>query len=466
MSRAYSRPVIKKLHTSLLNKFGISASGRQHVRAAIDGVAIDDLVERYGSPLFVYSESAIRRRIRLFRDAFATRYRDVTLGWSYKTNYLKAICALMHEEGAWAEIVSRMEYEKARALGVAGDRIIFNGPHKPPATLRSAVAEGVTIHIDHLDEIDDLEQVAASLNRVVPVGMRVNLDAGIYPQWSRFGLNLESGQAMNAVRRIAHGGRLRLAGLHCHLGTYIMDPDAYRRQAAKLLEFAYQIEDRFGERMQFLDIGGGFPSRSKLRGTYLAPDVALPAIDEYAEAICGALHAGLRPGHFPKLILESGRALIDEAGALITSVVAAKRLADGTRAYVLDAGINLLYTAFWYKYTIETDRETAGMTEPSVLYGPLCMNIDCLEESVQLPPLERGQRLIVSPVGAYNNTQWQQFIEYRPNVVLVNQQGGVDLIREAEDLSDLDRRERLPHRMARRAAMHNGHAVSEAMNRG
>ena len=160
------------------------------------------------------------------------------------------------------------------------------------------------------------------------------------------------------------------------------------------------------------------------------------------------MHSNLRPQHYPRLILEAGRALIDDAGYLVTSVVAAKRLPDGTRAYVIDAGVNLLYTSFWYKHNIETDRDAQGLNEPSVLYGPLCMNIDCLDEAVPLPPLDRGQRLILSPVGAYNNTQWMQFIEYRPNVVLVGREGQVELIREAEDLSDLDRRERLPARLA------------------
>lgn len=447
MKRVYERPVIKKLQTSTLNKFGISTVGRQKVRTEIDGAPIDKLVETFGSPLFVFSERTIHRKFGQFERAFSTRYPDVVFGWSYKTNYLKAICAVMHSKGAFAEIVSKMEYEKARALGVPGDKIIFNGPHKPFETLLEAAAEGVAINIDHLDELEDLERVAERLGKVVPVGLRLNLDAGIVPQWSRFGLNLESGQALAAVRRLAHGGRLKLVGLHCHIGTYILDPEAYRRQVAKMLEFAYLVEDRFGYRLHYLDVGGGFPSQSRLRGTYLSPDVAVPAVDEYAEAICDALHENLRPGHRPRLILEAGRALIDDAGFLITSVAATKRLPDGTRAYVIDAGINLLFTSTWYKHNVETDSEANGINEPSVLYGPLCMNIDCLAEGVQLPPLERGQRLILSPVGAYNVTQWQQFIEYRPNVVLVDRAGNVDLIREAEDLSDLDRRERLPPRL-------------------
>ena len=447
MKRPYERPVIKKLEASFLNKFGTSTLGTQRVRKDIDGATIDELVSQYGSPLFVYSERNLRQKYRQFHTAFTTRYPDVAFGWSYKTNYLKAICAILHDEGALAEIVSRMEFDKARALGIPGERIVFNGPHKPYAVLEEAVRAGVTLNVDHPGEIEDLEQIAEQTGEVIGVGLRLNLDAGIYPLWSRFGFNLESGHAMNAVRRMSHGGRLQVTGLHCHIGTYILDPTAYARQVEKMIAFANEIEDRFGWRIEKIDVGGGFASRSRLKSTYLSPDVVVPSVDEYAEAICGSLHANLRPGHQPQLILEAGRAIVDESGYLVSTIVATKQLPDGSRAYVADAGINLLYTAAWYQFHIETDRECSGLNEPSVIYGPMCMNIDVIEEAVQLPPLNRGQRLILSPVGAYNNTQWLQVIEYRPNVVLVGENGQVELIREAEDLSDLERRERLPERL-------------------
>lgn len=447
MKKTYQKPVINKLRSGLMNKFGWSPAYARKVRTDIDGVPINDLVERFGSPLFVYSERTARRRYRQMFSAFSTRYPNVAFGWSYKTNYLQAICALMHQEGALAEVVSGMEYEKARALGVPGERIIFNGPHKPLPILERAVAEGATVNVDHLDEIVDLELVAKKFGRPIHVGLRVNLDAGIYPQWSRFGFNLESGQALDAVKRIAFGKLLRLNGLHCHIGTYILDPSAFAREVEKMVAFGYEIEKAFGFTIESYDVGGGLPSKSRLKGSYLPPDVVVPSIDEYAEAITQALSHALHPGDFPRLILESGRGIIDEAGFLVTTITGAKRLADGTRAYVADAGVNLLFTAFWYKFNIELDRPAGGIDETSVIYGPLCMNIDAIDEGLQLPPLKRGHRLIFSPVGAYNNTQWLQFIEYRPNVVLIAENGTVDLIREAEDLSDLLRRERLPARL-------------------
>ncbi|MDQ7055327.1 MAG: alanine racemase [Persephonella sp.] len=447
MKKIYEKPVITKLQTGFMNKFGSSPLYARKIRKDIDGVPISELVEKFGSPLFVISEKKLREKFRQIYNAFSTRYPNVQFGWSYKTNYLKAVCAVLHQEGAIAEVVSAFEYEKARNLGIEGKEIIFNGPHKPVEILEVAASEGAKIHIDHFDEITDLEKIAEKLGKQIKVAIRINMDTGIHPQWDRFGFNLETGQALDAVKRIASGGKLVLNGLHCHIGTFILEPEAYGREVEKMVKFAYEVEDNFGFKIEYLDIGGGFPSKNRLKGTYLPPDVAVPPVDEYAEKITESLYSNLRPGDFPKLILETGRAIVDEAEYLITTVFASKRLPDGRKAYIADAGVNLLFTAFWYKFNIEIDREVQGSNEPAVIYGPLCMNIDIIDEGTMLSPLERGTRLIFSPVGAYNNTQWMQFIEYRPNVVMVMEDQTVEVIREKENLSDIEKRERLPERL-------------------
>jgi len=447
MKMKYEKPVINKLRSGMMNKFGSSPFYTRHIRTEIDSVAIVELVRKYGSPLYVFSETTLRNRFRTIYNHFSNRYPNVIFGWSYKTNYLQAICAVLHQEGAIAEVVSEMEYDKARKLGIEGKKIIFNGPHKSISALEKAASEGAMINIDHLDEIYDLEKVAKKLGKKIKVGMRLNMDTGIHPQWSRFGLNLESGQAMDAVKRLANGGKLVLNGLHCHIGTFILEPDAYAREITQMIQFGYELEENFGFKMEYFDIGGGFPSKIKLKGTYLPPDVGVPPMEDYAEKITEAMYKALKPGDFPRLILESGRAIVDEAGYLITTLLAIKRLPNGNKAYVMDAGVNNLFTSFWYKFNVEIDREVDGLNEHSILYGPLCMNIDVLDEGSLLPPLEKGTRLIFSPVGAYNNTQWMQFIEYRPNIVLVNGDGKADLIREKETLEDIERKEKLPERL-------------------
>ncbi len=447
MKKPYEKPGIVKLQTGLANKFGANPVYARKIRREIDGVEINKLVEEFGSPLYVFSEKKLRERFREISNAFSTRYPKVVFGWSYKTNYLKAVCAVLHDEGAIAEVVSEFEYDKARNLGVSGEDIIFNGPKKSIAALKKSISEEAIINVDHFDEIYDLEGIAAETGKGIDIGIRLNMDTGIFPQWSRFGFNLESGHAMEAVKRISGGGKLVLKGLHCHLGTFVMEPEAYAVQVEKMARFACQVEDDFGFKIKYLDIGGGFPSKSRLKGTYLPPEVALSSHDTYAEKITAALYKHLRPGEYPKLILETGRAIIDEAGYLITTVTSSKRLPDGRKAYVTDAGTNNLFTSFWYRFNIEMDRETAGMNEPSIIHGPLCMDIDVMDEGTLLPPLARGTRLIFSPVGAYNITQSMQFIEYRPNVVMIGERGEIDIIREAEDLSDIERRERLPERL-------------------
>ncbi len=448
MKKKYEKPVIFKIQTGLTNKFGIGGAYYfKNIREHIDGVAINRLVEEFGSPLFVFSEKRLRQKFREIKNAFTLRYPKVEFSWSYKTNYLDAICAILHSEGESAEVVSEFEYEKARRLGIPGSRIIYNGPYKPLDSLRKAVKEGAKINIDHFEEILDLEKVAEELGVKVKAGIRINMDTGIYPQWSRFGFNLENGQALDAVKRLSAKGKIELVGLHTHIGTFILEPQAYEIAVKKLVKFAYEVEEKFGFKIDYIDIGGGFPSKIRLRGIYLPPELSVPSIEEYAERICDALLSSLKPGDYPTLILETGRAIVDEAGFLITTVHAVKRLPDGKRAYVLDAGVNVLFTAFWYHFKIELEKEIFGPVEPCILYGPLCMNIDVVDDQVFLPPLPRGTRLIISPVGAYNVTQWMQFIRYRPAVVLIGEDGKPELIREPEDLSDIIGRERLPERL-------------------
>ena len=281
MKALYQKPILMKVQTGMSNKYGSTPHYARKIRTEIDGVSIDQLTEEYGSPLFVFSERQIRERYRKVYGAFSTRYPNVTFGWSYKTNYLSAVCAIMHQEGSIAEVVSEMEYEKARELGVTGENIIFNGPHKSMKALERAALEGAMINIDHFDELYDLEKVADKLGWKVKVGLRLNLDSGIQPQWSRFGFNLESGQALEAVKRIAASGKLELHGLHCHIGTYILDPQAYANQVKKMVEFGYQVEDNFGFKIDYLDIGGGLPSKSRLKGSYHSPDLIVPPVDEY-----------------------------------------------------------------------------------------------------------------------------------------------------------------------------------------
>ena len=438
----YQKPVINKIDFAMANKYG-SPLKTQKIRSEIDGVSVNELTKKYGSPLFVFSQKTIENKYNEFKEAFSSRYPDVEFGWSYKTNYLDAICKIYHKLGSIAEVVSEFEYQKARANGIEGKNIIFNGPYKPKEALKVAVQEGAKIHIDHLYEINDLEEIAEELNVNIPVAIRCNMNTGIYPQWSRFGFNIDNGEAYDAIKRIYEGKKLYLTGLHSHIGTFMLSASAYGVETKKLIDLKNKVEEDFGYEIEYIDIGGGFASKNRLKGVYQAPEVIVPSADEYAEAITNAIFENNK-GKLPKLYLETGRALIDEAGYLLTSVFASKRMPDGKKSYIVDAGVNLLYTAFWYNFDISLDKRYDGINEPSQINGPLCMNIDIIAENIMLPPLDRGSVLSIWPVGAYNYTQSMQFIRYRPKVVLIDTEGNTHLIRESDDLEAVKFKEITP----------------------
>ena len=439
----YEPPVLIRHQMGMMNKFSRTQAAQPLTK--IDGVSVDELVKTYGSPLFVFSEKTMVDRCRELRDLVSVRYPRVRLAWSYKTNYLDAICKVFHREGSWAEVVSEFEYDKAVHLGVSPEKIHFNGPFKPEDALRKALGNGSMVHIDHFDELILAEKVAESLATVPKVALRLNLMTDGTPAWSRFGFNLESGQARDAVRRLQAGGRLTLAGLHCHLGTFIQEPDVYRQSAEKLAGFANHLLEEYDIKLDFIDLGGGIASRSTLHAQYLPGDQATPPFSRYAESIADGLSTLNYPAReMPTLVLETGRALVDESGYCISTVLANKRLPDKRRAIVVDAGVNILFTSFWYKHDVLPAQAFFGTPEPTVIYGPLCMNIDVVRDTLMFPPMKPGDRLVFKDVGAYNVTQWMQFITYRPAVVLVAPDGKHALMRRAENLQTILAQEEVP----------------------
>ncbi len=425
------------------NKFGMRSEYEPVMN--IEGVMIKDLVAKYGSPLFVVSEKKIRKNYRHAVQAFETRYPRVQFAWSYKTNYLSAVCHIFHQEGSWAEVVSGFEYDKAIQNGVPGDKIIFNGPDKTELDLRKAITNNSLIHIDHLDELYLLQDIAKSSGNRPKVAIRVNMDTGVYPIWDRFGFNFENGQAWDALNKIMFSGNLDLVGLHTHIGTFMLSPNAYAVAASKLANLAQRLQQKYDHEIKYIDMGGGFASRNTLKGAYLPGTDTNPSIDEFAEAISSALiNSDYRPKTPPLLILETGRALVDDAAFLLGTVLANKRLSDGRRSTILDVGVNILFTAFWYAHKITPAQSFTSYTEDTVLYGPLCMNIDVVRENISMPLLNKGDHVVVHHVGAYNMTQWMQFITLRPKVVLIDEEGKTHVVRNNESLENITDLEALP----------------------
>jgi diaminopimelate decarboxylase len=466
----YERPLIMRRELGSLTKQwdgGGPGAPPIAVGEAVDGVSAQSLKTKYGSPLYVVSEATLRKNLRGFRSAFRSRYPETVVAYSYKTNYVSGICATLHQEGAWAEVVSGFELERARALGMPGSQIVYNGPYKPFDHLLEAARLGVRINVDNLEELADLEEVSGRLKRPVKIGIRVNMRLND-PPWDKFGFNMESGQALEVCRRI-HGSKLlRLAGLHLHAGTYLANVEIYKRAITGLLELAMTVEaQRLGD-IEYVDLGGGYASRNTILSQLLPGEMTAPSYAEYAEAISAPLKACVkRLPRRPLLILEPGRSIVDDAVTLLVSVVAVKKTPDGRTLVVVDGGVNLLPTAYYFRHDVVAGREVEGDSARVDIVGPLCMQIDVLRRDVSLPPVSRGSILLFRNAGAYTVSNSMQFIYPRPPVVVVSGRE-THVLRRGERTEDLVRLDELPAHLAPRSAAssRNGHKTARANGNG
>jgi len=406
----------------------------------LEGVSITELVEEYGSPLFIVSADTLRNNLNEFRNRFLNYYPKVEVAYSYKANNLPGLLEIIHEEGALAEVASGFEYEIARKIGVQGTSIVFNGPYKRKDELKRAIEDGAIINVDNKYELELIDEIASLLGKPVEIGIRINTDVGIHQLPDRFGFNLESGDALEAINLCFENDLIRVVGLHIHLTSYVVEPGEfdnftaaknikliwpkssiiYRIVAERVIKFAQEIGIKFGLTINYIDIGGGFPEVDSLSAYVIAT----------VEPILG-----IQKHELPILILEPGRAIVKNAVHLITTVVDFKEMANGKRRITLDAGINLLPTSLWSPQDFEVVKKSSEKLKETIVYGPLCLQTDIVGIA-ELPELKIGENLIIKNVGAYNIPQSSSFIFPRPFIVLIDD-GDLKTLRRAETIKDL-----------------------------
>jgi len=406
----------------------------------IDPAYVDSLVQRYGSPLFLVSAAALENNVRTFKRMFREKYPNTEVAYAYKANYLSGILKIIHQEGAWAEVASGFEYDIARKVGVPGSSIIFNGPGKTKEDLLTAVSQGALINADNEDEINLFGEIAGELGRSVDIGIRINADVGINQKIDRFGFNLETGEAFRMAELCEATGVLNVICLHLHLTSYIVEAGGgeeyapaqnikliwpknagmYEIASEKISRLAKRVEKELGVKIKYIDLGGGFPSVKDL-GAYVTR-VAEPLICEFGK-------------DGPVLLLEPGRAIVKDAVCLVTTVLASRKLKNGRRAVTTDAGTNSLPTSYWSSQEIRPLRPSGKKPRDTIIYGPLCLQTDIIAKT-PVNELERGDKIVVENVGAYNIPQGSPFIYPRPCVVML-QDTTARVIRRAETVSDV-----------------------------
>ncbi len=421
-------------------------NGTQDRELFCDRVSLARLVREYGTPLYVYSAANILERVQMFADAFVGM--RATLCYSVKANSNLSILRLLAGAGAGFDIVSGGELERVRqAAKPCLRRVVFSGVGKTAAEIDAALAAQILVfNVESPAELDLLEQRARHLRKRAPVAMRVNPDvfAATHPYIStgmtahKFGVAI--GDATALYQRAARSAYLVPTGVSVHIGSQIRVTEPFGQALQRVWELVRELKSSHGIRIQHIDAGGGLgvsyddaPGTGKIRED-VQPFDPKTAVLEYAQHIRTAL-----AGFDGELLLEPGRFIIAQAGALLAQVLYTKR--NGSKTFVVtDAAMNdlirpALYQAYHSILPLRRDQKRPSVVVDVV--GPVCETGDFFARDRELPALEAGDSIALLDAGAYGMSLSSNY-NSRPRAAEVLVEGNRHrLIRRRETMRDL-----------------------------
>ncbi len=424
----------------------------------IGGCDAVDLAAQFGTPLYVMDESCIREKCRAYKSSFEKEYGDSAIAYASKAFIVTAMCALVGQEGLWLDVASAGELYTAKFAGFPMNRILFHGNFKSPEELEMAVEYGVKyVVVDSFLELEVLSAIAEDEGKTQEILLRCN--PGVDPHThrlirtgqedSKFGFNIKNGNAMKAVKTALASTGLKLAGVHCHIGSQLFELDPFVEAVPVMVEFVKQIREETGAVMGVLDIGGGL-------GVRYLEEHNPTSIEDFAKVVSDAVknavaQAGIEK---PMLIMEPGRSIAGEAGTTIYSIGAPKEVsiaeAPGVKTYLpVDGGLSdnprpALYDALYS--AIVANRAGDEPTKTYTVSGKHC-ETDMLIANVLLPEAKIGDLLAVQTTGAYNHSMASNYNRFtRPAVVFVAD-GKADIVARRETIEDLVKCDVLPERL-------------------
>jgi diaminopimelate decarboxylase len=437
----------------------------------MEGARLSDLADRYGTPLHVISEARLRENYRRVRDAFAARWEaGVEVCYAIKANPALAVRRVLADEGAHGDCLGLPELEASLMAGTPGHTLVLNGNNKADDAIRAAVRCGARINVDDPDEPARIRAIAGAEGRRARVGIRTKPDpapladrltelapgtVGSYVERSKWGL--DPAETASTAAAISTMDELDLVGLHCHLGRHVAEPELFGGLAEALGSTLALLASEAGWGPEVVTVGGGFtsgrdPYFRKPRDGGAWPrvdDCFVPAIELYADALCGRLAEALdRAGlPSPRLGLEPGRYIAGPAGVTVTRVGTVKRSSHRVWVEVDTAITHIGMSRSPTDAHALTPVRTSGRAAEVVdVVGPLCV-LDLIAEQAALERIEAGELLAILDTGAYADGEASNANSIgRPAVVLVCGEQ-TDLIRRRETFADVFGRDEIPARL-------------------
>jgi len=433
----------------------------------VDECDVADLVARFGTPLYIISENQLRFGYRAFRDAFRRHYPDVEILFANKSNNGLAIRHIMNQEGAGGDCFGVNEMYMALLAGTNPKTLVLNGSNKQDEELEMAIANGLCINIDAIDELDRIDAIAKRLGRSADIGIRLKLDLdplrertgvamhgpGTLKQQSdstKWGMSRE--QTIEIVTRALGLETVVLKETHFHLSRMSNNPADFAVMSREMITWSGLLKEKTCWIPPCIDIGGGW-TFGKWYGTgpnNQLDDAQAPTAEDYARLCCGAIkdEAEKLGLPLPKLRLEPGRALSGPAGVAVGRVGAVKQ-GTAKKWVNLDISTNHLSWASaldWYYHAVPVVEAGADRTEVVDLVGSLC-NSDEIGAHRTMPPLGRGDCVAFLDAGGYTESCAARYnAQLLPATVLVSGDTA-EVTTEREQLKDVAGRFKVPPRL-------------------
>lgn len=399
----------------------------------IGGMDTVELAEKYGTPVYFFDEDGIRANCRAYVKSIQENYDGNGLVlYASKAFSCKEMYRICSDEGMGIDVVSGGEIYTAQCARFPLERAYFHGNNKTDDEIRFALGAGVGVIVaDNITELHTLSRVAEELNTSVKVMLRIKpgIDAHTHQFIrtgqidSKFGFALETGEAMEAVKETLKLPRLHLIGVHCHIGSQILDVNPFVEAANVMMKFIASVKAETGVELEQLDLGGGFGIK------YTEEDDPIPYGDYMADvAHAIKTSAAALDVKLPKILIEPGRSIIGSEGITLYKVGAVKTI-PGIRTYVsVDGGMcdNPRYILYQSKYEMLcANKANAPRGTTVTVAGKCCETGDLLGENVPLQKVEPGDYLAVLSTGAYNYSMASNYNRVpRPCAVMVG--GGED----------------------------------------
>jgi diaminopimelate decarboxylase len=422
----------------------VSASISDAGNLAIGGCDTQELLRRFGSPLYVFDEATLRHQCRLYTRDFRNEYAETGVRYAAKAYLGRALAALLKEEGIGLDVCSGGEIAIALSAGFPAAQMNFHGNNKSEDELREAVSAGVgRVMVDNFLELDRLDRIAGQMGRRQPIMLR--LSPGVDPHThshiatgqldSKFGFAIETGDAARAVERALQLPNLDLRGYHNHLGSQLFELEPYAQAFDIIMRFTAEMRARHGFVPPEYSPGGGFAVQ------YLASEPPPPP-EAFARTIATALRqaCGAYDLPAPAIDIEPGRSLVARACVALYTAGARKEI-PGVRTYVaIDGGMsdNMRPITYGARYeAIVATKPLARAAETVSIAGKFCESGDILIRDIALPRIDPGDVICVPTCGAYSITMSSNYNAFlRPAIVMVND-GAARLIRRRETYDDL-----------------------------